>query len=445
MLWFRKFIALLLTAVGIALVFLPFPDQLTGERVREVVRLKVQPAPLTPEAAKSRFRPLFVEFTDQKLLSYPEVHDAFLSFMGISGERCVPAAQWDTLLGDVWPSGGESMVYAFKDGIYRLAGVERMDYGDGSRVACIAVDYIGAYDTPGGSGFVRIQPGDLDPYPALKSEVERLSRQPETADALIDVTPAEWRRFHDQLLNKTDNWTSSFVIHGKLATGTLQDGWPVPWTLDAAWLGTVCRVLGLLAVVFGLAIGISTYRFSAGRLGIAVASPWLALFCDLILLSGGAFFMAVAMDALWVGPMGQASMLGISPEWPSTQAISGLHFISIPAVCIGLPLLSLIFTSLSTQRVRIDAHGVTSLGAIGESAIAWNDLADISLRDQKNPAAFTVMDFRSLQRVLDLTGADRSITINEPSSRRRKQEIIRALKENIPEKKRYLIENLDAW
>jgi len=52
--------------------------------------------------------------------------------------------------------------------------------------------------------------------------------------------------------------------------------------------------------------------------------------------------------------------------------------------------------------------------------LAWQDLTDVRLREQKNPFAATVFDFRSLQRVLDLEGTDHALTINEPGSRRRK-------------------------
>jgi hypothetical protein len=55
------------------------------------------------------------------------------------------------------------------------------------------------------------------------------------------------------------------------------------------------------------------------------------------------------------------------------------------------------------------------------------------------------MDFRPLQHVVDLEGANGSVTINEPSSRRRKGAIIRAMQTYIPEAKQDLLGNLAEW
>ena len=116
---------------------------------------------------------------------------------------------------------------------------------------------------------------------------------------------------------------------------------------------------------------------------------------------------------------------------------------SLPVILVALPLLTLWFTSLSAQRIQVDAERVTSHGALGSISIPWQDLERIHLREQRNPFSFTVIDFRSLQRVLELEGAEVSVTINEPGSRARKQKIRAALREYIPEAKRNLLDALE--
>lgn len=133
------------------------------------------------------------------------------------------------------------------------------------------------------------------------------------------------------------------------------------------------------------------------------------------------------------------------PKWPWTTPITGLHFVSWPALVLALPVLTLWFTSLSSQRIQVDAEGITSLGAAGSTFIGWEDLEQVRLRGQRNPLSFTVVDFRRLQRVLDLRGARQSLTINEPASRSRKNAILSELKAHVPDAKRRLLDELDDW
>jgi len=87
---------------------------------------------------------------------------------------------------------------------------------------------------------------------------------------------------------------------------------------------------GSAAFVLGAFLLLTTYRASASGPGVPIASPLLVLFCDLILQAGGTFVLGLAMEALWVGPLGQTSLLGLESEWPSQQSITGLHFVSFP-------------------------------------------------------------------------------------------------------------------
>jgi hypothetical protein len=258
------------------------------------------------------------------------------------------------------------------------------------------------------------------------------------------VPVSEWRRFHRGLPNHLEN-RPSFVVFDRLFAGGLEDE-PAPWSMATPWLRRAAEITGGIALVLGLLLLFGSYRATARRRGIAVAPIGLAVMCDVISLAGGTFFAGVAIDLLWVGPLGQQSMVGLLPEWPSHQAITGLHFVSVPVMLVALPLLTLFFTSLSAQRIQVDGAGVTSHGALGSTSVSWQQVEHVCLREQRNPFAFTVVDFRRLQKVLDLKGGGHSITINEPSSRRRKRELLEALRQYAPERVRSLIEGLgEQW
>lgn len=195
----------------------------------------------------------------------------------------------------------------------------------------------------------------------------------------------------------------------------------------------------------GLVLLVNSYRIARSRAGIPVASLGFALFCDAVLLAWGLCAVAVSLDAAWVTWLGQPSLVGLEPEWPSDQVFTAGHFVALPALLVALPLLTLVFTSLANQRVQVDGDGVTASRAVGSSGIRRDELERVMLGDQRNPAAVTVSDLRRLQRVLVLEGGERRVTVNEPTSRARKRRIVEALRSHAPESKRGLLEQLGRW
>lgn len=191
-------------------------------------------------------------------------------------------------------------------------------------------------------------------------------------EKILNITPKQWKGFAQRFLDQ-DSFRPAFTYNSKLfISGTIDQ--PVPWTLETPWLKRFCQILGAMAILLGIAVGISAHRLAGRRQGIPVASVWLNVLCDTILLSGSVFFFALFIDSFWIKVLGQPSLLGIVPDWPSQQMITGLHFVSIPAVFIALPLLSLWFTSLSAQRIHIDEKGITSFGALGSRRMEWTEL-----------------------------------------------------------------------
>ncbi|GAB6143103.1 hypothetical protein [Desulfocicer niacini] len=447
MLWFRKFITFILLATGIALQFLQFPVSLAGERIKKMLILEIENTPYTRLSAAKRFGADFIELSYERLSHQPEVREVFLGLMDRSGGGCVSSSQWASFLSTFQRTEavGTGIVFSFNEGIYRINSVERLLTQDVADTTCLEVSFLARYIDSKQDDVPQLSEKDFMDYPGIKVELEGLLKGTVPNEKILNITPKLWKGFAQKFLDQ-DSFRPAFTYNSKLfISGTIDQ--PVPWTLKIPWLKRFCQILGAMAILLGIAVGISAHRLAGRRQGIPVASVWLSVLCDTILLSGSVFFFALFIDSFWIKVLGQPSLLGIVPDWPSQQMITGLHFVSIPAVFIALPLLSLWFTSLSAQRIHIDEKGITSFGALGSRRMEWTELKDISVEEQQNPFAFTVVDFRSLQRVLSLKGVDKEIIINQPSSSQRKVLIIHFFKKYAPQgvSQSQIIKELDKW
>lgn len=442
--WFRKLSAIMVLSFGAAMAYLPFPEHLEGEHQREVVTLRVQNSPFTEAEARADFGADFVVLSYEEMESVPEVREMILALMGDSGTVCPLTHEWRRFLRECSVEDPVGLVYAFRDGLYEIIGTDALDDGSGDGPTCVEVVFLGAYDNRDWQPVAWLEAGDLEGYPELQKELERLAAGPLPNEGGRAVSPREWRRFHRRVLDD-DVFLPTFVVHDRLFSGLVEDE-PADWTLRAHWLRPAARSFGIAALILGIVVLLGSYRASTKRPGIPLSPLWLAVFADAISIIAALIFVPVAIDTLWVSPLGQPSLIGLVPEWPSDQPITGLHFISIPVVLLALPLFTLFTSSLTGQRVAVDADRVTSYGALGLISISWDELETARVREQKNPFAFTVVDFRSLQKVVDLEGDDGCVTLNEPASRKRKALIVYELLEHAPADKKALIEEIKkSW
>jgi hypothetical protein len=441
MVWFRKFAAIMLLSFGVALAFLPFPESLSGEKSREYVFLEIQPAPYTEEKARAEFGDSFISLTYEDLESYPSVLDVALRLMGESGTWCVDETDWRSFVGAREVEDSEGLVYAFRDDLHRISNVEAEHDEDGEYV-CFEATSLGAYDNREYNPMTWLDAEDLDAYPELRARLERMAAGPVPGEERAGIAVREWRRFHRRELDDFE-YRPPFIVFDRLYYGSV-DTELVPWTLQTPWLRGAARAVGVVALVLGLVLMVRSYRGAGKRRGIPVAPGWLSVFTDAISFAAALFCVGLLIDTMWVGLLKQPSLLGLQPDYLSTTPITGLHFISVPAVLIALPLFTLFVASLTGQRIEVDGERVTSHGAIGSTSISWQDLETITVREQRNPFAFTVVDFRKLQNVLDLEGEEFSLTINEPASRARKRKILDSMRLHAPNSKRPLIDAIEG-
>jgi hypothetical protein len=431
MLWLRKMASLLLLSSAASFLLLPFPASLSGERPTRRVVLVIDASPLDAAGVEAHYgmRPLDLRY--ETLEATPEFLDAVLSMMGSSGGRCVATDEWSAVVG----TRTDDVVYTFRDGVYRISNAA----SDREQV-CFDVEHVATYDNPEWNTYPRLGLEALRRHPDVLGHIETLHRDPLPIRADTDITGRAWRRFLEEEL--PDAYLSAeFVFGDRLVHGFFEDQ-AEPWTLNLPWLPTALRILGGILAVAGLCLLASTHRATASRPGIPIAAPWFGFFVDIVGLVWATIFVALVIDTLWVAPMGQPSLLGLHPEWPSEQAVTGLHFVSLPAMVLAFPIMTLFFTSLAAQRIHVDGSGITSFGALGRTTIPWTDLKFARFAEQRNPGSFTVVDFRKLQTVLELESDGAIIVVNQPSSRDRRGRILSSLLEHAPAVQRPLIEAL---
>jgi len=441
MLWFRRFAAIILISAGAALVILPFPETMSGEKSREYVSLEIETAPYTEESARAEFGDSLIQLEYEELENYPEVLDVVLRLMGETDVWCVLEAQWNAFLQDRGVVDPEGLVYAFRDDLHRISNIEAEKGEDGDLV-CFKATLLGAFDNREYNPMTWLDAEDLEDYPELSAQLERMAEGPVPVEERADIDVGQWRRFHRRELDDFE-FRPPFVVFDRLFFGSV-DTELVPWSLDTPWLRTAAGAVGGVALLCGLVLMIRAYRGAGKRRGIPISPGWLAVFADSISLTAAVIFVGVMIDTLWVGLLRQPSLVGLHPDFLATTPITGLHFVSVTVFPIALPLFTLFVVSLTGQRIEVGAEGVTSHGAIGSRSISWQDLEKISLREQRNPFAFTVVDFRKLQTVLDLEGEGHTVTINEPSSRKRKRQVIDALRRFVPEEKNDLVRDIEG-
>ncbi|MCP4898732.1 MAG: hypothetical protein GY906_17315, partial [bacterium] len=235
-----------------------------------------------------------------------------------------------------------------------------------------------------------------------------------------------------------------WVVFDRLFSGAVEDV-EAPWTLNTPWLRGSAMGVGIALAFIGFVAFARVYRGLGSRPGIAVGGAGLAVFGDVIALTGGCLGAVGCIEAFWVGVLELPSLLGYVPEYSLGSALSPYAFISILGMGLGMPFFTFWITVLTGQRVHVDSEGVTSWGVFGRSYVPWDELEMIHVREQRSAAMWTTGDYRALQRVLEIEGENTSITINQPTSAKRKASILVALLEHIPAGLRHLLEVADDW
>ncbi|MCP4899596.1 MAG: hypothetical protein GY906_21735, partial [bacterium] len=234
MIWLKRTTAILALTFGAGLLWMPFPGEISGESMREVVVLEVDKAPFSVEEARAQFSETILELSYENLDQTPEFREAVLGVYGRGGEQCFSTAEWDFLLSDWGLVSGEGSVFTFRDGLHRINRVEEVVDDSEGPYTCIEVKLLGTYDNREWEGMTHLDEAVLADYPEIDAEVRRL------ADGVIPAAGGEaikvrkWRHFHRRELDDLE-YRPRWVVFDRLFSGAVEDV-EAPWTLNTPWL-----------------------------------------------------------------------------------------------------------------------------------------------------------------------------------------------------------------
>ena len=126
----------------------------------------------------------------------------------------------------------------------------------------------------------------------------------------------------------------------------------------------IAGVIALLLLGTGIYGMIPLYNCSMKKNQIPVGSNAVLLFADLIAIAGGAFLMTVGLDGMWILLTGKDTLIGLEPDWIGSTKITGLHFVTLPGILIGVPFFTLFTTATFDQKLTINDQEISTTGVL---------------------------------------------------------------------------------
>jgi hypothetical protein len=192
---------------------------------------------------------------------------------------------------------------------------------------------------------------------------------------------------------------------------------------------------GTMLLATGVFFIIPLYKFPDG---ILLNPKWVAKFYDFITVSFGSAAAILVIDALLLKIFNTSSI--INDDY--------LTFMSIFFYSVGVPMLAAYTCRLTYQAIQVDHYGIRINNASGTEKILWDDIKSMELSEEYVLVGRmgSIMP-RELQKGLKInTKMGGSFYINEPQLKRKKKEVIRQLKDHMPQQFRASnTQILDQW
>jgi len=183
------------------------------------------------------------------------------------------------------------------------------------------------------------------------------------------------------------------------------------------------RILGAVALILGLIAGRGLYRQTLTS-GIPVCSPANVLAMDAIFVVFLGLCWVPMADYLFVHFFGSKPMI-------DEEQFYGMGFI---CAILATLILGWYITSMSVQRIIVDADGIRVRSNLSDESFPWDKLTEIRTSDFYVPVGRVGMVLpRRAARVLRLEGDGRSATILDPATKGGKHRIISAMLQHAPE------------
>ncbi len=426
MLWLMRTLGILVISFGLVLLVSPFPNTFTGSSNSTTIRLDMGEMPLTMEEALARYGGPIIELTADDLKTLPILSREMVWLWHDSGEACIPEKEWNSF-GNVL--GGETeagVLFVFRDSLQRIGEISPRADDD---YFCFTTERMASFYNPDFDPAVRLDIEALAAYPEVFAAVKGRSRDGLDAGPTGPaISQAEWRRFFRKELQAGRSGIQ-FIVDGALFWGVEEESNDAR-TRSTPWLRPTATVLGVVLVLFGGFLMMRAYRLRSARPGIPTQPVGIAVFGDMIALIGGSYVSLGCVDALWSGVLGQP---GLAPMLTGATpgSLSGIGFVSILGVFIGLPIFTLAMSLITEQRVVVDKAGVLSLGVAGRAFVPWNELESVRLTG------------KGKNKLVELMSTNLTINIAQASATCREQ-VKAALRQHAPADKQHLFRELEV-
>lgn len=422
-------------ATGLALLVFPDPVARVVRQPMENVLLTTVDMDRHAAAVSTACGGAAAELAHERL---PEEHAfrTFLTAMDWSGpgerDLTLTAAEWAALRQQVTPDPGATTTFCARVGARLLRFKTEALRSTADRLA-VQVRFLGEAP-PAGSA--KAQPLDaevLQPFPAIREQLAAGAAALEGVDnwvgqEMTTLDGAAWRRFAATAGLAPD---APFTFDRRVYHATLVAGAVGEQVVPAQGLGSGRYVAAAILAVVGLALMLWLYR--PGR-GIPVVPRGVAALWDVL-------FLAAAL------PVGYGAIAAALSGWWGYQPVLApvMHFVGVAGMAVGIPVMAIVLTLLTAQRLEVTAAGVATAGAGVRRRLAWDELTGLEFEEHRLATVKAGVPVpRKLQRVLVLKGRTASLIVQEPPTAAGKARVVDALAAAAPEAWRDRIRSVGA-
>ncbi|MBN1865799.1 hypothetical protein JW916_00775 [Candidatus Sumerlaeota bacterium] len=459
-----RFVLLICLPLGIVALAVPFHDYRTVPSERETVELNLRGVAQGPRGAS--LHDLYTAISKDDLAECPELKKTI--------EEMLDAVRPDSAVREMGPYGlflsrerrwAPDMLVQIEGGVWR-SFLKRYDKDDSGRLRLeyerhlfLVEKKLGGVETGDPSiddrapivAVVRSPlalvdaSGDIDLRDAVAREnvpdllvsVEAQSdRRGNGMHEDSGVPVGTWRRLARSFGDaESESSHMRFVLDGRVFEGEIGFDFEDK-RIEVPVARIVRYTVGTLALLAGLLALIPLYRTKAQE-GIAVAGPVGVAVWDTVSVIFAGLAMVMVVDYGLVR-LFHVNTLARDPE---------ILFMSFFFLAFAVPILALLTTATSAQRIFIDEKGVRSRSMTGESQVAWDSLLSVQVNRISSP--FRKRGFqmaKAVAKTLVVESRDGKVTILEPPMRSTKKRIIAAMERHAPESWRKTIrEQGDDW
>ncbi len=398
--WSRRVIALMLIALSIALVVFQFNNKQSGSVEREIVKLQLEEF-VNSEILNSQFPG--IKITD---ITGPELNEDDYSCIWRVFNYLDEEWLNDTCEIDEWTKLEELVLKEKKDTNLLLFRGVLASCVKNEENEVVVFSFLGEYNL----SLQELTDNDLSRYPTINKIVNEL--QTGILDENTNIIPVkEWNKLVDRYLDPTTDF-QQFKYNNKVYSPEFSLDYEVKEG-EIIYLPIILKIVGILFLLMGFIV---TRKLYFRKRGIMVNPQKIAILYDIITL-----LFAVPSAWLFVSFVLE-KLFFIPPVYAGNE----IFFMGVFFLFIGVPLVSLFTSQLTSQSIGINSKGVIVDSLRVVEFVPWEELQSIEFSDEYVLVGRGGIPIpRKLQKSLKLTDiSGNSIIINEPQLKSIKNKII---------------------